>query len=289
MIRIQHTRKAGLWALVLLASAGSASLAAETVTFTEKKLQPGAVRTESSRMKMNLNLAVSVGGVQLGTFKQTEAEVTRKLEKVLAVKGGVPNEISVTYKKAIKVKTARGQTRTKAKEIQGKSYKVKGGPAGSTVVYLDGKAPGGKEVGLVRKDYKSLGKPDRMEQNLVGRQLTKGQRAPFLESTLREFVAGGKADEVRDLKIIFKGTRSCAGFQCGVFDISLTMGAKIDANAEMSMTLNGEIMVRVEGAWPVSINLKGPVSMQGSNVSDGRKMEMKGGGEMELNIEYVYK
>ncbi len=257
------------------------------VVFTKQGVTPGLVITENESLKMNMTIKVMMGSVPAGQFSMSEDDEKDKLIKVLkADTKGAPMEVEVNYRKSSSVSVEQGQRKVGTRPTQGKTYVV---TSDGSVRYAAGQTPPpAEEAQAVKKDFANMGKSFIIDE-LAGKSFTEGQKVPELEAVLRRYAGSDDEVKVSDGEVIFKGTRACGGETCGVFGVAMKMAGVFEESLRMEVPLSGEIVVRVNGAWPVKLALSGPIKVSGGKEVEGRKMVLTGGGQMNIGYSYTYK
>ena len=80
-----------------------------------------------------------------------------------------------------------------------------------------------------------------------------------------------------------------AGVKHGIFKISLGLGGEPQPGLKVSMTLSGNVAVLLSNSWPLSIDLKGPITFKGRmQQGPDAAIDIDGNGKMSLKVDLKY-
>lgn len=252
---------------------------------TKKNPAVGQKRTEDTKTEMNIKLKM------LGKdMKLAETENQKKDEEVLAVDGSAVTKMKVTYTEDDKTQAENDKpAKTKNTAINGKSYIVTL-KDGKVVVLNDKEKPAPKnEAALVEKDYHSFGKPDPFMAAIPDRPLKEGDEVPELADAIKKEMLSNQRSQGKDdklvvdsAKVIFKGKDG----DNAVFDVSMNMKADA-AFLKMSMPLTGKMSLRVNDAWPATLQMDAPINL---DLTDKDKQAgLDGSGTVKISSTYTYR
>jgi hypothetical protein len=206
----------------------------------------------------------------------SEREVTEKIVEVLAANADAVTKVKVTYKAHSKVKKEDGADTSKPSPVQGKTYIVEG-KDGTVQVTLPGGSPAPEEAAkLVAKDFKRLGKPDRMQKAMPSTPIEVGARVDSLGEALREDLVGDDEPDATatiDKSIVtLTAVREEGGAKLGVFDVELEVLAT-KKDLAMRFSVKGKVEVGLADSIPVAMSFESPVAAASTS---GRKVAATG-------------
>jgi hypothetical protein len=268
--------------------AASSPVSAGTI-FTIKVPAKGSTQTEQEKSSMQLTVAVTFAGkTTKSTTQQHEEHDTT--ERVLGANAEAPTKVQVTFDKRVETDTdAKGKTKTKRSPVDGKSYiaEVKG--ADISVTGPTGKKVTTAETKVVEQDEDDLGKPDPFTKILRGRSLKKGDQLQLPKNVVAELLGDTNKDmkmQIDKVSLTFQGTRRDGSRTDGLFDLALDVTGHPDPAVGMQMKINGIVVIDTATAWPVSMELRGPIHFSGGT---GHGAKMAGQGNMDMTVSYTYK
>lgn len=238
----------------------------KTITFVSK---PATVGTRyTSTEETTSSFTVTTKGQ---TMNVDAVEKEERRTEVLAVKDQVPWKVRARYVSHEKVQKIGGNEKREASPVSGKTYLVE--RKGDTVVVTSesGKPVSAEEEAKVAKDYKRVGKPDEITRTLTSKPRKIGESlddvAKALADQFKERGAEpGQDIKVEETKLVLSGTKRIDGFEHAVLDLTVKMrGTAKNANVEMTMA--GQVFVRIDEASFGEIAVSGPVSMSGADAS----------------------
>ncbi|MFH2008780.1 MAG: hypothetical protein ABI333_19490 [bacterium] len=238
-------------------------LKAESVTFAKKMLIVGTVQTKSTQMQMYFTLKGPNGKVRFGG-----QELRQSREEILEVNSTTVNKIKVTFQKKSEVSKQDSKTKTKTSPLQGKTFIVETTDGEARVTDGAGKPVSEELTRLARKEYKTLGYPDRFHQNLPSTPLKPGQRVPALELALKQEIADEniadpkKKMSMTDPRVVFKGTEMRGGAKIAVFTQAMNVTIQ-EEGVEMVIHAQGYLHLRVKDGWKIGQEIVGVLDMMG--------------------------
>ncbi len=277
-------------------SGPSGKKAGDSITFTSQAMRVGFARRQKLIMNMSFDLQMRKGETVVGrsTFRSTRRE--EMTEKVLSVASGRASSVLLTWHEAEEESAQNERTKRKDLPHSGKSYVVEKTDGNLKVRYRAGGEPTPKERRAAQKDAAFLKNRDPLRETLLGRTLRVGEPAGFLEEGLLEAFARGnkrkQPSKTRRISVRLREVQLCGSVRCAHFDVEVdvTVGDK----EPMDMDLRGVLIVQDEGAFPLSLELKGPIRLQGSEQAGpagGRStchppqdINVKGSGELRIEL-----
>lgn len=265
-------------AVVLLIAAPAA--AKGPITITQKAPPAGTKFTESGDLNVDMKVAIKFGQKNIKQSFASKAKKVKEVE-VLASEGETITKAKVTYKIHKETKTQSGKPPASSeKPFVGKSYILERKGEELVVTDAQGQAPPADELAAVKDDNERFGKPDIMLSQFPDK-FEPGQTIDVGPELAKDML-GGKDENMKVEKatITFKKTKKVGGKEAAIFNMDFVIGGG-DGPMSMSMKLKGEAVMFLDGGWPLSINLKGPIALTaaqpGMDVSGKGKASFKNG------------
>ena len=242
-------------------------------------------RTEEKK-KHDLNVSIEIDvGPKPQSAEITEVETVVEKTEVLAVDGKAVTKAKITYVEFSKKETEGGKPKIKPKSpLDGNTYIL--ALDDGKVVATDGK--GGKlakaEEEALLKKHRNFGKPDPILAGMPEKRIKVGDKVDKLADALREHFKkddDGKSPlEVTDITVKLASIDKDGDDEVGVFAVELTLGSPKDTKElfSMKMTMKGKIRVRTKDAFATSIDLKGPLTISGTDP----KIKVTGKGDAHM-------
>lgn len=268
---------------------GLNSIAAKEITFKRQDPKVKDTRTLTSKMQMDLQMTAKVEQIEVGKFAKFSSNQQKKKELVLEVQNAQIKKMKVTYLKDEEIDSEDiNQKEAVVKPTSGKTYLLELKDGELLIHYDDGQQPSDREIDLIKKDYKNFGQPDSFTKDLDGKTILIGQKANFLEDSLRSSLGESfPANDVKKMEVRLKGEKDYNNMKCAIFDITILLSTNIDEGVTMDMKLSGDMLVGLN-TWPVKLNISGPIGVNGSSKKDGQNIFMNGSGKLEMVLEFDY-
>jgi hypothetical protein len=190
-------------------------------------------------------------------------------EEILAVKGYTVTKLRVTIKRARTASSQDANVTKKTEPIEGNMYvlEVKGGKI--LVTGSDGKAVPKKAAKLLRREYTSLGKPERVAQALPTTPLTSGKKLPRLIRAVKQSVIDsfpkttGERWSIKDVSLRLTSKKVVKRIEHAVFSFSAHLSMKKPPRFDADFYLRGSMSFRLRDGWYTGMTLTGPVDVMG--------------------------
>jgi hypothetical protein len=279
-------KKSGPAAAEQTGSATPASEVPSGVTFAKALPAVGTKRQESSRNDLDFSIDFKRAGNRItgGHFKKSAGE-KRRVE-VLATNATSVTKIRVTYDEKYDGES-RGTAEPKKRPspVAGKTYVVDSSSGKIEVRGENDARVPKRESDIVAKDWKSLGKPDKMAALIPDRPLAEGEKLPVSADLVRDLFNADDGDEtsVDNASFTFRGTKQEGAVRYGQFDVTfkISMTSK-KQDIAMTLDLAGKLAVDTATSQLGEITLKGPLSMKG--ISKSAHGELEGSGTMNASM-----
>jgi hypothetical protein len=270
-------------ALAILLVAVPAS-AGDAVTIVKKAPPAGTKYTELGDLAVDMKVSVKFGQKSI---KQSFASKTKKAKsvEVLASSGEIISKAKITYTAHAETKTQSGKPpQTSSKPFVGKVYILE--RKGEQLIVTDeqGAEPPAAEAKAVIDDNRRFGKPDGMLAQFP-EKFEQGQTIEVGPELAKEMLGGDDENmSVKTATITYKKTKKVAGKDVAYFTMNFVIGGG-EGPMSMSMSLKGEAALYVDGGWPVTISLKGPIDLSAAQPG----MDVSGSGKAKFKNAWTYK
>jgi hypothetical protein len=262
-------------AVVASASASAAPPGEATLVLVPRPLPVGLVTRQ--RHEMSRRMAVSLPANKLlpkaGHLDTSTSEVEERNEEVRGATDQAVTSLVVTYvRRDVSASGQDGKPRpTPGSPVVGHGYQVDRADGAVRVRGLKGEEVPDKERSVVLADYRTLGQPDPLLVAAPRGPLRPGERQPGLEAAVRGMLVQGEQGRADEVTVTFAREQTEGGLRCAAFDVAATV-VETRASLVSTIRLKGTLLLSVEGSWPVSIELEGPITM----AVDPQKAEKKG-------------
>ncbi len=209
----------------------------------------------------------------------------RRVESVLRQEAGIAVSVKVVVQKDAETKRSNSKSRSIKRVTHGRTYIISRVGDKLAIRYPDGKTPGPNELRILSRQYRDLGRMSVGSALLLGRRIKPGERADFLAPVIKRYFGAKKSTRYENTKIVFSGVREKDGAKCGVFKFKTTVVLPVGKTASVIVYMDGEMLYRLRGAWPVAFEMRGPITIKSKGGSTG----MRGEGRAELIYKYTYK
>lgn len=251
---------------------------------------------EMYETEMNMSIKVQGNVVQSGTQKSHHTR--ERKDTVLEAGKDCVTKLKVEYRTNTKTELGPMGDKSMDEPVSGKTYIVQAKSGKISAAYAEGgEKPSKEEMAVIMMDHKALGKKTAVIRILKGKQVKSGKKMDVPKDLAKELLGGQEGGfEIQKFAMTFKSTQEVSGFECAVFDIVVKMGGdpmksqkQANAKMEFKVDLKGEMVVGVKNCLLVSLNLKGPISLNAAQrTPDGQKVEMSGEGTMAVDNQYQY-
>ncbi len=257
----------------------------EGITFKGKAPAVGDKFDEKKASEMKLTMTIEVGAKKTSEF--TEVETSTKTVEALAVDGKAITKAKITYGDYKKTETEDGKEKKKPPSpLAGKTFlfELKDGK----VLVTDekgGKLPKDEETKVLLKN-RHFGKPDPFLEGMPDKPLKPGDKVDSMVKALEQYFRDDDdakdPPEIKDVTVKLDSIEKDGKDQVGVFSVELTMASPKDNKSpiDLKIPLKGKVKVRAKDGFTTSIDLKGPVTMEGNDP----KFKMSGKGDAHMTI-----
>jgi hypothetical protein len=244
-------------------------------------------RHETSR-KMAVTLPPNKLLPKSGHLDTTTSEIEERREEVKASTEQAVTAVTVSYLRR-DASTSGQDGKTHAgpdSPVVGHAYQVDRAGDAVRVRGAQGEEVSDKEKKVVVADYRTIGQPDPLLVAAPRGPLRPGERQAGLEAAVRGMLVSGDQGKADEVSVIFAREQTEGGLRCAAFDVAATV-TETRASLVTVIHLKGTLLLSVDGAWPVSIELTGPISL-GVDPQKADKKGMEGQGSTTMSIRASY-
>ena len=228
----------------------------------------------------------TVSGSRLNETKAQSQKSKKKNTEVLESTDEAITKVKVTYTENNEIETKDGKTETTKSPLAGNTYIVAFADGELKCTTEDGKEVLGEALEELKKDQKSLGKPDKLSSFISGKELKIGQEITIPPEAMKDIFEGNdeinkekSSATVKLLEILKKD-----GLTLAKFEFKLTLVGTPSPEMNMILAMTGTLTVDTSTSWPIDMTLTGPVTISGGN----EQFSMDGKGTMTMKAEASY-
>ncbi len=210
------------------------------------------------------------------TANSQEFELSNKGSKklvttFLAVKDGKPTKVEYDYKEDIETSNEPGQMEAKEKENPLHGKKV-------TITEKDGKQVYEGVEGLDDKAMKKLHLEDHIVHMFPKKEISVGDSWEVTGDELKKAMDEEDFDEGK-ITFKLKEVKEINKVRCAVIDVKIDIQGDSEEGAHLKIKVEGELIVRLDRGYTVSMKAKGTLSM---TMGDADDPTVKGEGPMTI-------
>ena len=209
----------------------------------------------------------------------------RRVEILEVDREGEAHKIGVHYEEKKEARINNGRERRKTSPVAGKSYLVEWVDQRPSVTDPNGAAVPRNEAMVVEGAFRDLGNPSAFTQAIPGGPLAVGTPIPALAEALKEEMRRGFEGRVffGKVSVTPQGIRDANGTSGLAFAVALQVGL-VQEDGKVRMDLHGVLVVKGDSAWPLLLDVSGPVAVDGT--VDGAAVHGKG--TARLTVAHAY-
>jgi len=274
-----------------LAAQAESAAKSELLHFKRSEWKKGDAITSKLDVDGKLTVAMTVKGEVVQQFDQVDHEVTRKKRVVLAVGDDGPTKISVHYDEVVEVQQMAGVDDPDApgpSPLANKSFVIEKGEKGVKVTDDDGAVVGEDLAALVREKELSHDESlehgfDRIAALVSDRDRKIGEKIEIPGDVALEIAGGGEDLKDARMRLRLAEVRDVDGAKCAVFATELKLSGTAGADEyKTSIALEGEILIRIDGARFVGAELAGRITVDGAVSTDETTVTVAGEGPLKI-------
>jgi hypothetical protein len=184
------------------------------------------------------------------------------LLEILGVAQGAARKLRVTFGERSTTRIMNGrQTRSNA-PVSGKTYVLEARAEGLAIVDDKGRDVSSREGELLARLFHGLGTPEQLPRAIPRSPMPVGQPVPGLADAIKSDFERGLDGRVffGKVSVVPTGRRALSGVDCAVFALVFQVGFEVERR-KVRLDTKGELLLRAEDAWPVALDLAGPIAM----------------------------
>jgi hypothetical protein len=225
---------------------------------------------------------MDISGFPTGLDGGTGVEISledKRTEEVLAVDGKTVRKVRVTYDAHTTSTDVPFGTPTKTTSpVVGHTYVVDATKGATDITDTKGKTPPFNELEVVKRDYDEVGEDDLLSAALPDTPVHVGDTAPALAEAF-------KANLIRKSKMKLTGDVTARVDKVNNDEVTFAFSGKVslEEGAAMNMTipLDGKLVVRTSDGWPLEYSVGGPLTF-------GSDAGLSGKGSISLSAKRTY-
>ena len=269
--------------LLLLGVAAGNDEKPSPIEFSEAPPKAGMLLEEKSRITAEVEVDASQEGRTVAEYR--EVRVQSRSRRMVFTKGGDAAEARVRYGICRVARKGDQGTHDFEDVVSNKTYHLKREADRLKVTDENGKTPPAIELDFVRKDLARFDGRHPLGDLLAGKRIQPGDSLGIPESLVAEMLKG--VDQKGEAQVR-KGTLTCRGLEAtgdrAGFDVSVELEARDANEGNTTLPLSGRLVVLLEGARPVLLEVSGPMSHRSQDKEEKLDIEVKGRVEIHLSV-----
>ena len=208
-----------------------------------------------------------------------------RVVQLLGFEHGATRKIRVSFLDRSTTRIVNGRQRQIVSPVSGKAYVLEARDEGLAILDDRGRDVSHKEGETLAQLFHMLGTPEELSRAIPHAPMSLGHPVAALAEALKRDFQRGVEGRVwfGQVSVTPAGTREVAGVPCVVLGIVLQVGFETDGR-KVQMDTKGELLLRSEDAWPVTLDLAGPV---GIDLTE-KGIPIHGQGKSRLTASYSY-
>jgi hypothetical protein len=219
------------------------------------------------------------------TVEDYGALTDRRTVEILGFRAHALRKLRVSFQERSSSHIVNGRQKNTVSPVSGKTYVLEARDQGLAILDDQERDVTHGEGVVLSQLFRSLGAPDEMARALPKTPMAQGQTVPTLAEALKRDLEHALEGRVAFGKVSVTptGTRQAAGTDCVVLGIVLQVGFETEARS-VQMDTKGEMLLRSDNAWPIAMDLAGPVSIDFTE----KGVPIHGQGKSRLTVSYAY-
>lgn len=207
------------------------------------------------------------------------------LFEILGVARGATRKLRVAFGERSATRIMNGRQTRVVAPISGKTYVLEARDDGLAIVDGEGHDVSSREGELLSRMFHALGTPEQLPRAIPREPMAVGRPVPALADALKQDFERGLDGRVffGQVTVTPTGRRSVAGVDCAVFGLVLQVGFEVD-HRKVRLDTKGELLLRADDAWPVALDLAGPMAVD--ETQNGHAIH--GEGKSRLSERFAY-
>jgi hypothetical protein len=208
-----------------------------------------------------------------------------RVTEILGVQRGDTRKLRVSFQDRSTTHIVNGRQKHTVSPVSGRTYVLEARDQGLAILDDKGREVSHEEGVALSQLFRALGTPEEMPRAIPRDPMPLRRAVPSLAEALKRDVGRGVEGRVwfGQVSVTPTGTRRVAGVDCVVFAIVLQVGFETEGR-KVRMDTKGEMLLRSDNAWLVSLELAGPVAVDLTE----RGVLLHGLGKSRLTGIYAY-
>ncbi len=268
------------------------AVSAEPLTFFKAAPRVGRIAIEEHAIDFRLDTeATTPSGASTRGKTQTEQRERRR-EENLAVFDKIVTKKRITYERIEHSETRNGaRVADTPSPLVGRSYVAELRQSAIVFTGARGEPVSDAEQRELVRRLRRFGKPDPFLAALPDGPVSPGWPASgmaggFLEIFEPTDELRPEGPDVANVDVRYVGVRDDPQGRCGVF--GFTINVQMAGEPRLDLELKGEFLVRASDSAPISLEVRGPARLAGSQMFEGVNVRMSGSGEMTGTLHITY-
>ena len=256
--------------------------AGKTIAIRKRPLLLGSKVESTNTTAINELFGVETGN-GTATVENVTFSVDHRVVQLLLVDQGKARRLGVSFAQKEDTRIMNGRERRRTSPVAGKSYIVELAEGGPQVTGPDGGAVSQKETDVVAAGFRHT---SALLEAVPEGAVPLGAPLPALGEALKEDARQG----LEGVRVFFGkvsatpvGTRDVGGTSALVFAVVLQVGFE-NEDSRLRMNLKGELLFRSDNAWPLGMEVSGPVAADGTV----NGVQVHGRGTGRIKTVYAY-
>jgi hypothetical protein len=205
--------------------------------------------------------------------------------EILGFRAHALRKIRVTFQDRSTTHIINGRQRRNVSPVSGRTYVLEARDQGLAILDDEEHDVTHGEGVVLSQLFRTLGAPDEMARAIPQAPMAQGQAVPGLADALERDLEHGLEGRVwfGKVSVTPTGIRQAGGTDCVVLGIVLQVGFETEGRS-VQMDTKGEMLLRSDNAWPVALDLAGPVSVDFTE----KGVPIHGQGKSRLTGVYAY-
>ena len=256
-----------------------------TFTFEPNRIGQQIEQTTTTRSRLHTTYEQSRQIIS----SDTKDETIKQLRTVVLLEKSPIPSARVTYKKAVKQRNGRFLARATAQPVQGKTYVVRRVNDQLEITYPNGGTPPPAELGIVRVNMQSVGKPNPLASFLDGRSVAVGETVTLPESVGSELLGSwlGKHALPVTLKMVKVQQTKVGSRTESVATFELRMTSRTP-DGTPSVSSMGQVTVGVMSCRTLRLQMNADVNLKDQRGPAGAQFTVANVGQVELSMAADY-
>jgi hypothetical protein len=263
------------------------AVSAEPLAFVKAAPRVGRIAVEEHAIDFRLDTEATTPSGASTRAKTRSEQKERRREENLAVFDKIVTKKRITYERIEHSETRNGSPVADAPSpLVGRSYVAELREAALVFTGARGEPVSNAEQKELLRRLRRFGKPDPFLEGLPDGPISPGWPASGIAGGFLEIFE--PADELRPEgpDVASVGVRDDPQGRCGVF--TFTINVQMAGEPRLDLELKGEFLVRASDSAPISLEVRGPARLSGSQIFEGVNVQMSGSGEMNGALHITY-